>query len=75
MMLMFNNQQWFSAAEAGFQPTEKVLSSLNKLLILQPYYNVINAKEGNETMKFTKIVEYYQSPEAAKKNRRSFKRR
>ena len=47
---------------------QKTLSSLTNSDSSQPYYNVIAAKEGNENKEvYKKIVEYYQSPETAKK--------
>ena len=56
------------AVEAGFQPTKDSIFIEQITDSSQPYYNVIAAKEGNENNEvYKKIVEYYQSPETAKK--------
>ena len=56
------------AVEAGFQPTKDAIFIEQITDSSQPYYNVIAAKEGNENNEvYKKIVEYYQSPETAKK--------
>ena len=56
------------AVEAGFQPTKDAIFIEQITDSSQPYYNVIAVKEGNENNEvYKKIVEYYQSPETAKK--------
>lgn len=56
------------AVEAGFQPTKDSIFIEQITDSSQPYYNVIAVKEGNENNEvYKKIVEYYQSPETAKK--------
>lgn len=56
------------AVEAGFQPTKDAIFIEEITDSSQPYYNVIATKEGNENNEtYKKIVEYYQSPETAKK--------
>lgn len=56
------------AVDAGFQPTQDAIYIEQVTASSQPYYNVIAVKEGNENNEtYKKIVEYYQSPETAKK--------